>query len=508
MISDQNFIDIVNVTQTILYATDANTSKMLYISDAVSGLLGYTSEEIYKRNSILARSIYSQHIKEYKEFLKKIRSGEEAVVQYRLKDRFGKEHWVKHTGVPVYKDKSVSKIVGVIQDITDEKVTRLNLEKSESRFRSLIETADDLIFILDGFGYFSLINDTGAAELGYKPDEIKGRHFLEFITKEDEPKIAEAFQKILVSDCTTVFEAKFLSRENKEVVFEIHARPMVTDGEVAGMFSIGRNITNRIHDEWKIRDLNAKLIEANRIISIERERARHKINVLEELNKLKSEFISNISHELRTPLASIVGFAETIVSDSEITKETMTEFSEIILAEGRRLAKLINDLLDFSRLETGEEKLNISTFNLAQVLNETVRDYEKQLKKKELVLTKDYDNNEIMMDGDKDRITKVFSNLLSNAVKFTGKGGRISIIVHDFGREIEVAISDTGVGIPEKEISNLFQKFSKIKRKSQQAAGAGFGLVTVKQIVDLHKGLIKVKSQANNGTTFIIRLPK
>jgi two-component system phosphate regulon sensor histidine kinase PhoR len=103
---------------------------------------------------------------------------------------------------------------------------------------------------------------------------------------------------------------------------------------------------------------------------------------------------------------------------------------------------------------------------------------------------------------------KVFYNLVANAIKYNHKNGRISIIVQDFKKEVEVAVSDTGVGIPEKELPNLFQKFSKVQTSIAQIGGTGFGLVTVKQIVDLHKGFIKVKSEIDKGTTFIIRLPK
>ena len=233
---------------------------------------------------------------------------------------------------------------------------------------------------------------------------------------------------------------------------------MITGGEVSGMISIGRNINNRKSDEQKIRDLNSKLIEANRIISIERERARHKIGVLEELNKLKSEFISNISHELRTPLASVVGFAETIASDPELPKETVKEFNEIILSEGKRLAKLINDVLDFSKLEAGEDEIIHESFSVTGAIEDVIGSFEKQIQEKELVLTKDYSQDNIAMIGDKKRITQMFVNLISNSIKFTNRGGRISILVTDYGKEIEFAVSDTGIGIPDIDLPKL-QKF-------------------------------------------------
>jgi signal transduction histidine kinase len=283
---------------------------------------------------------------------------------------------------------------------------------------------------------------------------------------------------------------------------------MFVNGEITGMFSIGRNITTRKRDERKIKELNSKLVEANRIISIERERAKNKITLLEELNQLKSEFISNISHELRTPLASIVGFAETINSDPDLPKEMMNEFTNIILSEGKRLAKLINDVLDFSKLESGEEELKIVNVDINDLLNEIIDSLEPSIEEKKLSITKSLPEEDLVIKADKDRISKVIYNLLSNAIKFTNSGGRISVLAQDFGKEIEIAISDTGIGIPEKEIPKLFQKFSKVNRPGTQITGAGFGLTAVKQIVELHKGLIKVKSEVNKGSTFIVRLPK
>lgn len=500
--------ETVSSISSVLYSTSPDGTKYNFVSEAVRTVFGYSPEEVYKNKTKILRSIAPAYFESFKNFIGELKRGKEASTEYKIRDRFGKEHWVRHSGSPIFKNNEVSRIVGIIQEITEEKTTQLRLENSEERFRMLIDTADDLIFVLNGFGYFSMVNKSGATALGYTPDEMIGRHFLEFVDKEDEPKVAEAFTKILESSGITIFEANFLDRFDKSVLFEIHARPVITDGVVSGMLSIGRNITRRKNDEFKIKELNAKLIEANRIISIERERARHKITVLEELNKLKSEFISNVSHELRTPLASIVGFAETIYFDLDISKDTLKEFSNIILTEGRRLAKLINDLLDFSKLESGEEELHREHVDITDVLEKVLLSFESNLNDKNLILSKEYSENELLINADRERLKKVFSNIISNAIKFTNNGGRISVFIQDFGKEIEVAITDTGVGIPERDLPNLFQKFGKVTRPGAQLTGAGFGLVSAKQIIDLHKGFIKVRSEENKGTTFIIRLPK
>ncbi len=502
------FKEVTASIRPVLYAIKPDASEYIYISESVRTLFGYSPEDIYKNKFLINRSIDKDYMNDFNAFLEKLRSGEEAIVEYKMKDRFGKENWIRHTGTPVFKNGTVTHFVGMMDEISEEKITKIKLDRTEERFRLLIDTADDLIFILNGFGYFSMVNKNGANTLGYMPDEMIGRHFLEFIDKEDETVITEAFNKILQSDNVTTFEAVFLDRFDKGVTFEIHAKPLITDGEVSGMISIGRNISDRKLDEHKIRDLNVKLVEANRIISIERERARHKIGVLEELNKLKGEFISNISHELRTPLASVVGFAETIVSDSDLPKETVKEFSGIILSEGKRLAKLINDVLDFSKLEAGEEEIKLEKLNIIDVINNAADSFSEQLNEKNLILTKEYPADEINLIGDKNRLQQVFINLISNSIKFTNPEGRISLIVNDYKNEIEISVSDTGIGIPEKDLPKLFQKFSKIQQPGAPLTGSGFGLVTVKQIVDLHKGFIRVTSRENNGTSFIIRLPK
>ncbi len=506
--SELTFKETISSISTILYSTNTDGSEFYFITDPVRNLFGYSPEDVYKNKFILLRTIENTDFKRFRDFINKLREGESSNVDYKMRDRYGKEHWVRHTGIPIIRNGKVVRIVGMINEITDEKIIQLKLQTSEERFRMLIDTADDLIFILNGFGYFSLVNENGAKALGFTPDEMLGKHFLEFIDKEDEPKIAEAFSKILSSNQITTFEALFLDRFDKGVTFEIHAKPLVSDGEVSGMISIGRNITYRKIDEQKIRDLNAKLVEANRIISIERERARHKINMLEELNKLKNDFISNISHELRTPLASVVGFAETIASDPDLPKDTLKEFSEIILSEGKRLAKLINDILEFSKLESGEEELKKENVNIIHLINEVIESFTHQLAEKQLHISRELPEIEIPIIGDRERLGQVLNNLISNAVKFTNNGGRISVIVHDYGKEIEIAVTDTGIGIPEKELPKLFQKFSKIYRPGTAITGAGLGLARVKQIVELHKGVVRVKSEVDKGSTFIVRLPK
>lgn len=493
---------------SVLYSSNLDGTKYNFISDAASRIFGYESDDIQSNKVSLIRKINPKYIPDFKKFIEKLKLGENAFVEYQMKDGRNNDLFVRHTGFPIKENEKIVRVVGSISNVTDEIEYRNQLEKSEERFRLLIETAEDLIFTLDSNGYFVTVNTLGARSLGFSPDELIGKHFLEFVDEDNKSNVAVAFQEILKREELTSFEVRFIDKFEEILTFEINARNLKSDDETIGLIGFGRNVTERIKNESKLKELNAKLIEANRMISIEQDRTKQQLTVLEELNKLKNEFISNISHELRTPLASIVGFAETLVTDKDLPSEMVEEFSGIILSEGKRLARLINDILDFSKLETDTNALEKTNFDIILVLNELADRWSKTAKEEGLTFSSEIPETEIIINADKDRIQKAINNLLSNALKFTHKGGRVTLMARDFLKEIEIIISDTGVGIPKDDIPKLFQKFSKVGKTSTQIPGAGFGLTTVKQIVDLHGGLIKVSSELNKGSTFIVKLPK
>ena len=283
---------------------------------------------------------------------------------------------------------------------------------------------------------------------------------------------------------------------------------MYVDGKINEIVLVGKDITHLREVTDEIENLKMKLIEANRLIAIERQRANQRKSFLEELNKMKSDFVSNISHELRTPLASIIGFSETIDSDPDIPETMRVEFNSTILNEGKRLARLINDILDISKLEGGEIEIVKSKFDIILTLNEVIETNIKNAQAKNIVLSYELPEEEILIDADKERISQIIGRLLNNAIKFTNEKGRIKVILKNLFKEIEIIISDTGIGIPETDLPYIFQKFYRVNRPGTEIPGTGLGLAFVKQIVDLHKGFITVQSGVGKGTTFAIKLPK
>ncbi|MCL5030360.1 MAG: PAS domain-containing sensor histidine kinase [Bacteroidetes bacterium] len=390
------------------------------------------------------------------------------------------------------------------------------LELKNNKFlKSFFDSSEDLVFILDQNGCFISVNDYGSACLDYEPKELLDTHFIELVASKNKAIMAKSFQKILEEDSSTrlsgglvTFEAVLISKFGNEIIFQINCKAIREKEKILGLLGVGKNITELRSYEEKITDLNIRLIEANRIISVERQRSKRQGAILAELNKMKNEFISNVSHELRTPLASIIGFSETISSDPNMPEEMRLEFNEIILNEGKRLAKLINDVLDISRLEGGQIELVKSEFDIITLIEDAISANKKIIDSKEIILTKEMPPDNIIINADKEKILVVLNSLINNAAKFTLPKGRIKITAQNLYKELELTISDTGVGIPEKDIPLVFQKFYRVNRPGVDIPGTGLGLVFVKQIVDLHKGFITIQSEVNKGTTVIIKLPR
>jgi len=382
------------------------------------------------------------------------------------------------------------------------------LSKREEKFDLVLEASEDLIFILDNKGCFRRVNNNGATLLDYNPKDLIGRHFWEFVDPRSDKVIAKSFQEVLNSGELTSFEVTLTSKFGREVIFQITAK--IISGEAIGseLLAVAKDITKFRYENERVNDLSIKLKEANRLISIERNRANRRNSILDELARMKNEFASNISHEFRTPLASIIGYSEAILSDPNMPKEIQTEFNNIILRESKRLAILVNNVLNLSKIEGGGIKLERSEFNIIKVLNSIIENNRQVIKEKGVTLTCDIPVDEIIINGDEEKLRLVFEGLINNAIKFTDSGGRITVSAQSLYKEFEIIISDTGAGIPENDLPNIFEKFYRVRRPGKEIPGTGLGLVFVKQIIDLHKGLIKVYSDVNMGTSFVIKLPK
>lgn len=227
----------------------------------------------------------------------------------------------------------------------------------------------------------------------------------------------------------------------------------------------------------------------------------------EELKRLKDDFLSSVSHELRTPLASIIGFTETIKNDPEMPSNLRNEFVDLVYNEGKRLASLVNDLLNISDLEKKNVRLNLKDHIVNNIVTAAFNNYKSIADEKsinfELSLPKALINAEL----DSEKIQQLISNLISNAVKFTPRKGKVTVELKSNHSDFEIIVTDTGIGIPKKDLERIFNKFYRVYRPGMEFRGTGLGLAICKFIVQLHRGEISVESELNAGTKFIARIP-
>ncbi|WP_053365374.1 ATP-binding protein [Bacillus sp. FJAT-27245] len=224
-----------------------------------------------------------------------------------------------------------------------------------------------------------------------------------------------------------------------------------------------------------------------------------------EVDQMKSEFVSTVSHELRTPLASILGFSE-LMLNRNLKPERQKKYTTTILSEAKRLTSLINDFLDVQKMEAGKMEYDKKPINLNEVVQQVVDLYKDTTTKHEIHFV--VADSPATMIGDEEKIGQVFRNLLSNAIKYSPEGGTITITVFGDNGNLNVEVSDPGIGIPEEAMGKLFSKFYRVDNSDlRKIGGTGLGLAIVQEIIKEHGGDIKVSSVPDLGSTFTVTFP-
>lgn len=232
------------------------------------------------------------------------------------------------------------------------------------------------------------------------------------------------------------------------------------------------------------------------------------VSAIRRLERMRSEFVANVSHELKTPIAAVKGFAETLLGGAVKDEETTRSFLQIIYDESERLNRLIGDILELSKIESRRAPLMLTPVDINEFMCNTIAILEVSAIRKNIHVNMT-SPEEFYMEADEDRLRQILVNLLSNAINYTPEGGTINIVISETKEEnILISISDTGIGIPEKDLPRIFERFYRVdKARSRISGGTGLGLSIVKHLVELHKGTISVSSTVGVGTKFTIELP-
>ncbi|HXE96839.1 MAG TPA: ATP-binding protein, partial [Dongiaceae bacterium] len=326
-------------------------------------------------------------------------------------------------------------------------------------------------------------------------DELIGAPFKNYFT---DPDLAEkSIRQVLREKKVTDYELTARARDGRETVVSINATTFYDrNRKLQGVFAAARDITER-------KRLDQVLQEKN--VELENARA-----VAEKTNLAKSEFLANMSHELRTPLNSIIGFSEVLLDQlfGQIN-EKQEEYLNNTLASGRHLLSLINDILDISKVESGNMDLELSVFLLRESLDASMMLLREKALKSSIEFQLDLaPEADVQLVADQRKLKQILFNLLSNAVKFTPAPGTVNVSAVRDGDFIEITVADTGIGIREEDIPKLFRPFTQLESVYTKGfEGTGLGLALNRQMVELHGGRIWVKSEIGVGSRFSFTIP-
>ncbi|AVQ37857.1 PAS domain-containing sensor histidine kinase [Clostridium botulinum] len=367
------------------------------------------------------------------------------------------------------------------------------LIKNENCYNLLIKNSKDAILV-HRFDKIIFANERAKQMLGYKENYNFQDTDIKNLIPNDEYNVMKNEFEDLYCGNKNIIKFQHGVNNNKEKKTIQNTSTYVIYNGMPTVLSILHDITSKIQVEKLEQDVK-KNIEL--------------LNESREYNKLITEFLSNISHELKTPLnviftaVQLLGFYE-----KDVDYEKEDKYLKLIKQNCYRLMKLINNLLDTTKLDSGYLKLNLVNYNIVSLIEEITLSVTSYAESKGINIIFDTNVEEKIIAVDTDKIERIILNLLSNSIKFTNPGGNIFVNIKDCGDYVYIHVKDTGVGIPSDKLESIFERFFQIdKTLKKNKEGTGIGLHLVKSFVEMHKGEVTITSELGKGTEFIIKLP-
>lgn len=388
--------------------------------------------------------------------------------------------------------KGENAILFIIRDMTYHKKSA----KEISLKARLLDAVTDSIVLHDSKGILLYVNEAACKSNGYSRDEIMQLSLSSLYTPGNAVFLESRMNEI-VEKGDLIYETAHVRKDRSEFPIEVHSHTIETDDKKL-ILSVSRDISDRKNTEelHKNNEKNIKLL-----------------NEALQYDKLKTEFFSNISHELRTPLNVILGALQLIdmYVKSGVLECKEPNFANHIKSMKQncyRLLRLVNNIIDITRIDSGYINLNLKECNIVSVVEDTTQSVVEYAMGNNITLIFDTNIEDRIIACDTDKIERIILNLLSNAIKFTNPGGSIVVSLQDKWDSIIISVKDTGIGIPKDKLDIVFERFRQVDTSlNRNYEGSGIGLSIVKSLAEIHKGKISMESELGKGSEFIVELP-
>lgn len=508
---EAEYRDLVQTANSVILRWDAN-GIVRFLNDYGQTFFGYTEAEVIGKpvvGTIVPETESSG--RDLQQLMQEIQSHPQ---QYLANENEnirwnGERVWLAWANKPIWDEAgNLVEILSVATDITIRKQAEKALQESEEKFRSIVENANDIIYILTPAGTFSYASPNWTTILGHTVDEIVDTPFIPLVHPEHLPACQAAFQKLLTGqERVTGLEYRV---QHKDGSWRWHTSNVAVVKDAAGNMAYCVGIAHDISDR--------------KAAEVELQKAKEAAEVA---NRAKSEFLANMSHELRTPLNGILGYAQILKRNRQLTAEQAHGIDTIYQC-GEHLLTLINDILDLSKIEARRLEINLVEFQLPSFLNAIVNLFKLRSQQKTIsFLYEALSELPEIVQGDEQRLRQVLINLLSNAIKFTDQGGvvlKVGLVEpspslpSSPGLEftppgamsavtVRFQVEDTGIGIASEDLEAIFLPFQQVGDRQRMQEGTGLGLSISRKLVAMMGGELHVRSVPGQGSTFWFEIP-
>jgi PAS domain S-box-containing protein len=517
-ITERKLAEEKNRTQLIALESAANgivvTDKngmIEWINPAWSALTGFSKEEAIGKNPRILKS-GAQDQSYYRKMWETILAGKAWRGELLNKRKDGTIYSEEETITPVLDEHSaVINFIAIKQDITERKRTEEELKRSAEELEKRVqERTAEIESTRRRLELAVNAGEIGVWEIDFKENKVvwdKRMYVLYGISPDKFDNSLNTWWKMIHPEDVIRSQHRFQEASRQTGLFINENRIVRPDGSVRYVSASAIILYNVNQERERMIGVNLDVTSRK-----EMEEILQRANLeMERALRMKDEFLANMSHELRTPLNAVMGISESLLDMSIGTlNEEQKQYISAINESGAHLLSLINDILDISKLEAGRMELKIADISIKELFDTSFRMVRKMAQRKNISISFETDEGVKIVRGDPRRLQQMLVNLLSNAVKFTPDGGRVGLKVHaepDLN-ELKLIVWDTGIGIAEEGIPQLFQSFVQLDSSlSRKYSGTGLGLMLVMKMARMHGGNVSVQSEPNAGSCFTITLP-